>query len=126
MWITPDYADFVTKNNLIWPITVDMIKKNMPNYTARLQKYGLTVEQVMAAPSNQYKGMNLSIPTQFGFASFPKLADNPTARQPMNDYYSLAFRDDVLKKVFPNALIRGAAPGQADQEREAHHPRPGG
>jgi putative aldouronate transport system substrate-binding protein len=104
MWITPDYADFVTKNKLVWPITVDMIKRNMPNYTARLQKYGLTVEQVMGAASNQYNGQNLSIPTQFGFASFPRLQSNPTARQPMNDYYSLAFRDDVLQKIFPKAL----------------------
>jgi hypothetical protein len=104
MWITPDYAEFVTRNNIVWPITVDMIKKYMPNYTRRAQQYGRTVEELMAAPSNQYKGKNLSIPTQFGFAAFPKLMDNPAARQPMNDYSSLAFRDDVLKKIFPSAL----------------------
>jgi putative aldouronate transport system substrate-binding protein len=104
MWVDTDYANFITKNNLIWPITAAMIKQYMPNYTARMLKYGRTVEEALAATSNQYKGQNLSIPTQFGFGSFPKLLDNPVAKQPSNDYYSLAFRDDILKKIFPNAL----------------------
>ena len=37
MWVDTDYATFITKNNLIWPITAAMIKQYMPNYTARMR-----------------------------------------------------------------------------------------
>jgi ABC-type glycerol-3-phosphate transport system substrate-binding protein len=82
-------------------MTADLIKKNMPNYTARAQKYGLTVEQILAA--NKYQGQNIYLPVQFGFASFPALATHPGAKAPSTDYYAICFRDDILKKVFPNA-----------------------
>jgi hypothetical protein len=97
----PSSGQFVIKKNIAWPITAAMIKTNMPNYTARVQKYGLTVEQILAA--NKYEGQNIYVPTSFGFASFPALANHPGAKQPHTDYYAIAFRDDILKKIFPNA-----------------------
>jgi putative aldouronate transport system substrate-binding protein len=103
LWITPDSANFVIKNDLVWPITAAMVKQYMPNYTARAAKYGRTVDELLNA-NKASDGRILSIPQGFGFASFPKLLSNPIVKEnPPNDYYSLAFRDDVLKKIFPNA-----------------------
>jgi len=102
LWTESASAQFVTKNNLIREITPDMVKKYMPNYAARALKYGRTVEELLNA--NKYQGRFLSIPQNFAFAAFPKLADNPAAQETVNDYQSLAFRDDVLKKIFPSAL----------------------
>jgi len=97
----PLSGQFVIKKNIAWPITAALIKKNMPNYTARAQKYGLTVEQILAA--NKYEGQNIYVPIGFGFASFPALSTHPGAKEPHTDYYAIGFRDDILKKIFPNA-----------------------
>jgi len=101
LWIDSEWAKFITTKNMAYEITPAMVKQYMPNFTKRAQQYGRTVEELMAA--NTYQGKNLSIPTQFGFASFPKLQSNEAAKQPGNDYYAIAFRDDILKMIFPNA-----------------------
>jgi ABC-type glycerol-3-phosphate transport system substrate-binding protein len=100
-WIDPDNAKFLTEKGIARELTPDMIKKYMPNYVARIQKYGQSVDKILNA--NLYQGKLLSVPTQFQFSAFPDLMTNEAAKQPRNDYYAIAFRDDILKKIFPNA-----------------------
>jgi ABC-type glycerol-3-phosphate transport system substrate-binding protein len=101
IFMEPLSGQMISKQKLSYDLTADMIKKNMPNYTARVQKYGRTVEEILKA--NLFDGRNQYLPIAFGFASFPKLADFPGAKEPGSDYYAIGFRDDILKKIFPNA-----------------------
>jgi ABC-type glycerol-3-phosphate transport system substrate-binding protein len=101
IFMEPLSGQMISKQKLAYDLTADMIKKNMPNYTAKVQKYGRTVEEILKA--NLFDGRNQYLPIGFGFAAFPKLADHPGAKEAGNDYYAIGFRDDILKKIFPNA-----------------------
>jgi len=86
--------------------TADTIKKYMPKYTARLKKYGVTVEEVLAANKFQGGGKtaeNWYIPMSFGYGQLPGTAKMDAAKATGINYYAVGLRDDILKKIFPNA-----------------------
>lgn len=95
-WLNP-----MLENNLMRTWDVASIKKYLPLYTARLAKYGVKVEDLM--PFNTFKDKNYYVPIGFGYAQFPGLKDLPEAKTAGQNYYSVGFRDDVLKKIYPNA-----------------------
>jgi hypothetical protein len=95
-WSTP-----MVENKLMRTWTADDIKKYLPLYTARLAKYGVKVEDVLAF--NKFKDQNFYIPIGFGYAQMPGLKDLPEAKTAGQNYYSVGLKDDVLKKIFPAA-----------------------
>ncbi len=95
-WINPMLE---TKLMRTWDAA--SIKKYLPLYTARLAKYGVTVEDVLSF--NKFKDQNYYIPIGFGYAQFPGLKDLPEAKTAGQNYYSVGMKDDVLKKIYPNA-----------------------
>jgi len=91
----------VRENDLAWEITPALVRKYLPKYTARLAKYGVTVEKLLA--TSRYLGRNIFLPTGLPFSAFPALAAHAGAKMPFADYYAVGFRDDVLKRIFPSA-----------------------
>lgn len=80
---------------------VATIKRLLPTYVARLAKYGVKIEDVM--PFNTYKGENVYIPMGFTFSQFPALKDLAEAKVAPQNYYSVGFKDDILKRIYPTA-----------------------
>jgi hypothetical protein len=95
------WADPWTQQRLGWTWDAATMRKLLPNYVARLEKYGQTVEEVLRF--NTYEGENWYIPTNLFFAGFPKLASLPEARTTNFKYYAVGFRDDVLRRIYPKA-----------------------
>ncbi len=77
------------------------IKKYLPNYVARLAKYGVKLEDVL--PFNEFEGKNVYIPMGFSFSQFPGLKTLPEAKAPGQNYYSVGMKDDILKMIYPKA-----------------------
>jgi hypothetical protein len=91
----------ITQQDLVWKITPELIRKYMPNYTARIRKYGQTVEKVLAM--NAVDGENPYLPVHLPFGAFPGLLDHPGSKDIGSLYNILCFRDDILKDIFPSA-----------------------
>ncbi len=90
------------KESDLWrTFDVASIKKLLPNYVARLAKYGVKVEDVL--PFNEFEGKNVYIPMGFSFSQFPALKNLPEAKAAGQNYYSVGLKDDVLKMIFPKA-----------------------
>jgi len=100
----PTSMKIIQASGIAWPITEDMIRKNMHSYTARLQKYGLPLKAFLKASSAFTAGVNLYLPTT---PYVPALSKAPSYG--IHDfwvdpsYYALSFRDDILRKIYPNA-----------------------
>lgn len=97
-------AQILLKNKVLREITADDIKKYMPRTVKRLNSLGVTVEDWLTANINLIDMKNWTIP------SFPSLGINPENRkmraitENMSVYsYGMYFRDDILKKIFPQA-----------------------
>lgn len=95
------WSNAMTEANLWRTWDVASIKKYLPNYVARLAKYGVKIEDVM--PFNLFQGKNVYIPMGFGYSQFPALAGMEEAKTAGQNYYSVGFKDNVLKMIYPNA-----------------------
>ena len=91
----------IRENDLAWEITPSMVRTYLPKYTARLAKYGVTVERLLA--TSRYLGRNIFLPTGLPYSVFPALAGHAGTKEPAADYYAVGLRDDVLKRIFPSA-----------------------
>jgi len=99
----PQVFELLKKNRVLRTITLDQMKENMPLLAKRAEKYGVTLEQIyqdnVSADGNLYY-----IPGQFNLSSTPyvrssRLGDENIGVVPYVQY----IRDDILKKIFPNA-----------------------
>jgi len=66
-WSTP-WAE--QKLSVMWDAA--KIKQYLPNYVARLAKYGVKIEDVLEF--NKFQGANWYIPIGFGYSQFPALS----------------------------------------------------
>lgn len=94
-------SDLWVQKRLSWTWDAARVRKLLPGYAARLQKYGLSVEEVLEA--NAYAGENWAIPIEFSFTQMPGLSSLPEAKAAWQNYYAVGFCDDVLKRIFPTA-----------------------
>jgi len=94
----PASMEIVHEQQVIVPLTKEMIVQNMPLYTARIEKYGASLDEILAA--NTYEGFNYYVPAGFHpnvFSNVRKDLVVPAV------YYGLLFRDDILNQIFPDA-----------------------
>lgn len=93
-------------SNKLYDYKLEDIKTYMPNYVARIEELGATVEDVYEAnrwkDGNVYKGAVMFDYNQI--TSFPALRDDDMVMQNVGDVpYSVYFRDDILTAIYPNA-----------------------
>ena len=87
----------------LYDFTEEEIRKNMPQYTKRIEDLGLDLKTYMEV--NKWSdGKSYWIPYELREVAFPKLRPDIRAiRNAADSPYSFYFRDDILKMVFPNA-----------------------
>jgi hypothetical protein len=93
-----DSLKLVDSKGIARVLTADLVARNMPDYAARIVKYGGTVKDVLAA--NAFNGKNLYVPDGLHPATFPNVPQDILVD---DTYYGLYLRDDILKMVMPNA-----------------------
>ncbi|RAP78432.1 hypothetical protein DL346_08410 [Paenibacillus montanisoli] len=89
--------------NKLHVITKEDIEKWMPRYVKRLEKYGVTLDQVMEANKDPEDGKMYGLPMGGAIGAYPGLQDTRLMDLGWVNQYNAFFRDDILKKIFPNA-----------------------
>jgi hypothetical protein len=96
-----DLLEAWTGLNMSWRWDAGKIRSLLPGYTARLAKYGLPVEELLRF--NTVEGENWYIPIGLTFQQLPALRSLDEAKAADQNYYAVGLRDDVLKRIFPDA-----------------------
>lgn len=94
-----DTMGLIDAQGIVRELDADLIKANMPAYTARIEEYGGDLDAILAG--NQFEGKNLYLPCGFSPDEFPTLADKDLVVNGI--YYGLYLRDDILTQIFPEA-----------------------
>lgn len=101
-----DAMDYIGRENMVYEMTADIIRKNLPNYTSQVEEYGQTLETIVEGVKHT-DGKNYYVNWNANPAIFPKLKGTGIEQQWGVTYrlyvYHVYFRDDILKKIYPNA-----------------------
>lgn len=97
----PEIRKALISSGSIREFTPEIIKKYMPRFTKKLERYGATVEEFLA--DNKTDGKNWYLPYRGSYINFPNLRTTEGAYQNLPIPYGIYLRDDILKKIFPQA-----------------------
>lgn len=96
--------EYVEKDQFAYEINSSFINQYMPKLKARLEQYGMSVEEYTKETVGN-DGKNWFLNGWTNPSVFPELADHPMAVQfgAHQFIYHVYMRDDILKQIFPNA-----------------------
>jgi len=102
--LSPEACDALYNTGSVYELSKEMIEEYMPRYTARLEEKGLDLDLFLnqnRAPS----GKLYTVPYELYDVAYPALraTDMRAVRSAAECPYSLFFRDDILKMVYPGA-----------------------
>jgi len=107
MWGTRREANqfkFVVDNDVVWELSPELQKENMVNYFSQLEYYGIDADAVLRSTQYAEDGKNYYIGDAVNALTATK---NMPMIKKINgvpwSWYTVWCRDDILKKVYPNA-----------------------
>ena len=111
-WLAAE-LQYVSTSDRTRELSADLVKKNMPGFTARLQQYGIDPDKFLADNIHQDLGKLLWVPCTVPEAIMSNLADNYTPLKGVDadvawksggDYYGWMMRDDVMKAIWGDSV----------------------
>ncbi|MFC5653809.1 hypothetical protein ACFPYJ_32810 [Paenibacillus solisilvae] len=101
----PDNMAMLKKAGMVREITLDEMKKNMPLTAERLADLGVTMEQWYKASVDPGDGKLWAIPSLPSPLLKEEYRKSPYGNSSLgNGGYGVWMRDDILKKIYPNAM----------------------